>query len=475
MDGKIARSAFSEWGMENTPVVRKCIPLTGPQKAFIVPGSCFECYTKPQGEERLKTCGGCHLVQFCSKDCQKKNWSTHKYFCRAAKAQSEPGRDIYSTANKKIEKGKKWFNIVKETSQLLQGILGFKFEHIDGILLSAPRVCNFCWNSESSTLKLCEDCCAVYYCSGAHFEADAAVHKSLCRSLKLMVKCDELLATKGYPDLLSMPFPSKSVTKYEKLPKGILDLINIPSNPIDAISSDWLSYPLSILYALEKIGLGIDSSPVHEAKKLTIHMMDCANELHIFHNSLIWEYLFHRLPNLKSLRVVMIDPELFHELGYTDSNHFQMSLCEDCEQRGRKLAVSVEENLRIYKWSDRYVRPDVILTHGIKNQTTGNMFIHTAEPSIPMVMMNVIRECIETDLQFLSMHEDIKLKLPIQVNPFCGQRPIRSCIYTSQYTTSSSCSYVDPKTSFVYGNGYICAMQRDIKAGYHRIRMTPNK
>ena len=30
---------------------------------------------------KLKVCSGCHYVKYCSKECQSKDWASHKAFC----------------------------------------------------------------------------------------------------------------------------------------------------------------------------------------------------------------------------------------------------------------------------------------------------------------------------------------------------------------------------------------------------------
>lgn len=42
----------------------------------------YRCVTCRQTEE-LKTCSGCRLISFCSKNCQTLNWKEHKEFCHA--------------------------------------------------------------------------------------------------------------------------------------------------------------------------------------------------------------------------------------------------------------------------------------------------------------------------------------------------------------------------------------------------------
>jgi hypothetical protein len=37
-------------------------------------------------EKKLKTCGKCKRVAYCSKECQKEDWKDHKKNCRPADA-----------------------------------------------------------------------------------------------------------------------------------------------------------------------------------------------------------------------------------------------------------------------------------------------------------------------------------------------------------------------------------------------------
>ena len=41
-------------------------------------GCCSKC---ENAAERLKLCGKCRGVKYCSADCQKKDWPAHKWLC----------------------------------------------------------------------------------------------------------------------------------------------------------------------------------------------------------------------------------------------------------------------------------------------------------------------------------------------------------------------------------------------------------
>lgn len=43
---------------------------------------CSFCGDFPEGGQRFKTCSGCQLVSYCSQNCQKNSWSTHRYICK---------------------------------------------------------------------------------------------------------------------------------------------------------------------------------------------------------------------------------------------------------------------------------------------------------------------------------------------------------------------------------------------------------
>jgi hypothetical protein len=34
-------------------------------------------------KEKMMRCSGCHMAMYCSKECQKKDWSIHKPFCHS--------------------------------------------------------------------------------------------------------------------------------------------------------------------------------------------------------------------------------------------------------------------------------------------------------------------------------------------------------------------------------------------------------
>ncbi|KAF8164625.1 hypothetical protein K438DRAFT_2025256 [Mycena galopus ATCC 62051] len=67
------RAFFSESGFKPEP--------QGKDEPAITLYSCYTCGLETKDHDDLKKCGRCHLVRYCSCECQKKDWPSHKRFC----------------------------------------------------------------------------------------------------------------------------------------------------------------------------------------------------------------------------------------------------------------------------------------------------------------------------------------------------------------------------------------------------------
>jgi splicing suppressor protein 51 len=65
--------------------------MEAPQTSSPAPSSCFNC-SKLQTElsEALKRCSKCQTALYCSQDCQKANWKSHKLTCHRPRAAPPP-------------------------------------------------------------------------------------------------------------------------------------------------------------------------------------------------------------------------------------------------------------------------------------------------------------------------------------------------------------------------------------------------
>jgi hypothetical protein len=47
-------------------------------------GDCANCGRTPTAEQSFSTCARCKKAKYCSQECQKVDWKTHKKSCKAA-------------------------------------------------------------------------------------------------------------------------------------------------------------------------------------------------------------------------------------------------------------------------------------------------------------------------------------------------------------------------------------------------------
>ena len=52
---------------------------------------CVVCFSTAEaaGRRKLQECAGCHLAQYCGRECQRQHWSEHKMACREAQKMAE--------------------------------------------------------------------------------------------------------------------------------------------------------------------------------------------------------------------------------------------------------------------------------------------------------------------------------------------------------------------------------------------------
>ena len=59
-------------------------------------GLCWYCKSPGSASRPLRRCGGCQLVAYCSRDCQKENRPCHKYVCKEFPVVK--GKNVFHTA-----------------------------------------------------------------------------------------------------------------------------------------------------------------------------------------------------------------------------------------------------------------------------------------------------------------------------------------------------------------------------------------
>ncbi|CAL4138901.1 unnamed protein product, partial [Meganyctiphanes norvegica] len=423
-------------------------------KEWFVAGACIECHTIPSEDVSMKTCSNCCLVWYCGKECQKNNWKYHKDFCKATSSAAAIFESTYIYDNA--------YGFIKETGKdfedyylvaMIKAVttkLNREFDDLEIQILWNPKVCEICKDSDPVALKPCKICYRVYYCSKKHAKRDSLVHRKLCPEFLLSLQCYNLIATKGIPIPSAKPFRIPTVSEYKPMSGTMKDYVKTTFDPVNAFLSEYISYTLSLLYALEHTGLNGGTKKVSEVKELTILMSDPCEGTHgtMLHNA-TWENMFHLLPKLKKLNLILCEGPIEYQSNKPIDGVYG-DLCSNCISKKCKFDIYMINDFHKFKLSKGYKKPDVIYNHEVID-------LPYPDPEVPLVLLGTHgkRGGIEESLELMRENENVGILLPIQSNPFRGMLPKKVPNYKFVKEDSS--------LQIQYTNGYIVAVKRQPK------------
>ena len=392
-------------------------------------GLCNFCNESCSMEQPLQRCGGCQLVGYCSRDCQKEDRPTHKYVCKE-------------------------FPMVNGKNVLYKTRLPWE-EHIAGLRQRAqlsnntkisaqsifrnPRVCRTCREARSDRLTDCK-CACVSYCSKWCAKADKA-HKEDCRRIGLIARsysmlneqdlflgddlvCEEFTPAYRWNDIFS---EKRTLTLCMMIEEGNIWDVK------QSLANERLSYPMSLLYALQCLPgrrIGLDHiGPLEDLSTLTLHVV---NSSPLF-DSKPWECFMHRLPKLKQLNVVfIIQGKNFNE-SFNHNYAMNLQRCKDCQVKNRIITYSVQQMLyHMYFSSQDYTEPDVVVVYGNTDEMSGSGKeeddIHseisysnmTNCRDTVLVLTDVSKDLVKQGVRAVNAARPVEQLVPTQMNLFRG-------------------------------------------------------
>ena len=126
---------------------------------------CNWCKKPGAPTQPLQLCGGCHLVSYCNRDCQKSDRPWHKYFCKEF--------PIVNGKNALFTSG----SIKEHIMALCQRAISLPLAEFNPVFLN-KRVCHFCKEFSIDHLSDCL-CSRVSYCNKTCNASDK-FHKEQC-------------------------------------------------------------------------------------------------------------------------------------------------------------------------------------------------------------------------------------------------------------------------------------------------------
>lgn len=374
---------------------------------FFYNSICHVC--KEYKEGRLKRCGSCKFVAYCSKEHQISDWKNHKQICRLLKK----GNNV---VNIDINCGYDRWRIYRTRLQFyLTQNLGREMELHENQMWMFPRACAVCYCKEN--LMDCENCLCVAYCTKEHQESNKEVHSLVCPELKLCLDYD-CFNLKHKEINIKLKEIDENLERLPQIIQHCMEIITDMSNCTDSLQkiyrTDIFTTILTIIYGLEKTKL-LEFRNL-KLSDLVVHIVGAdISELSLDWN-LNFLFLNKWIKNLNTCKLIFIGPD-----------------CESIQISHHCNNISIQIVNKYYHDVENLDEPNVIvaLNSGLhefqfdKNQDTWMKSLNKLiNNDAPLVLTSYTRQELEDDLKRFEFFPK-KTILNIQKNPFSNIRPLR--------------------------------------------------
>ncbi|RDB18188.1 putative protein MSS51, mitochondrial [Hypsizygus marmoreus] len=442
---KLNRRKLNTGASHDTLVEQSIPPITA-----AVGQACHRCFKGEVNGVTLQKCKKCRRVQYCGADCQKNDWKQHKAICNALhklendnsfgsvlipSLPDEPVarfEDLHVVINKMVE----------DQAWHIEHVLGRPLTTAERNLMGWEPRCMGCGRtdrimrmeanlnaSSPKTLKACRACKMAFYCTEDHWRAVEHFHaREACEDghdglsqchINQEIRLDVgLHATLSQRQIDQFRWPPERVkTSWTSLTGSnwtnefgaeVMKKFRVSEaavGPWMRAVSDSLSMPMTILWALENLNVG-DSWTRRET--LTLHILG-AFEAEIM-NANLFEEILHRLPEVKTLKLVLCGPELIKILDPIERGRdIELRTCPNCRRTGRKsiqqlFATTYHDLARTEK--SKFVKPDlaVAFNSGASEDCTeswSKTMSFLAKSNIPSIFTAYHREEAEEEAKLL--------------------------------------------------------------------------
>jgi len=298
-------------------------------------GSCFVCKKKSSKLASMKRCTRCKSVYYCSQEHQKQNWKKHKKLCNYLAAASQQVDQFSFFSGVKFSGSEQWKTFRMNAVITCEIMFGESLSLAEKEIFLFPRACRVCRQAEDVMFD-CVDCYCLSYCSEQHRDEDAERHARTCRALRICMLADvyESCVSVGLPVV-----PSAVDNVYYGTAPDITHFIPPPSQLTDDISKSELDHcfltcqvsgALTILDNLHKF-----KPDSMQKETLVIHVVGAT--VYEMMGLIKWEYLLHRLPDVKEIRYSFIGPGLMDE----ENSQPSVPVCDVCHTNSKYVSYSI--------------------------------------------------------------------------------------------------------------------------------------
>lgn len=353
---------------------------------------CFRCFG-PGPSDKILKCGGCKRAGYCSKECQKLDWSLgHKKQCKIL-------QDINRFEEERYREKRTWTEYSRSLLHIVRGMRdSYHDEENLHYVVQAQAYCVTCRRSavQLSTrgiaLKACAHCRLVFSCADcpsppAHPDSVCVAYQNYANVERFRISFFEDTG-KASPTTCTQ-FPRTERKLLAGSPGWFDYFVNISDKPQiqRAIKSDFsgltdatirlghaeeleieerrrmfllcatdtLTMPLTIVSALEDISF--------DKPDLIVHLLGATGREFLALSN--FEEILHLVPNLKSLHVTGVGPTAFRmDAGQTSplSRTMNVECCPICTSEGRSRSVASYHGLyHDLAKTTGYTKPDLFV------------------------------------------------------------------------------------------------------------------
>ena len=339
-----------------------------------------------------------------------------------------------------------WLRHRASQTLALRLMLGRELRQHEKEMLFFPPVCEVCHKFRPAEQTECQICRSAFYCDKEHAEQDAERHDLWCQQLKLALACDRYEALNGLADPPILPDVDET---FQELPVDIVSMLSgqilaekesVPEGAyvdpvLIAFLTERLSFPLTVLYALLKAP---GDRPIGERETLTVHVVGAQMLVECL-GIIKWEYLVHRLPRLRAIRLVFVGPELFRGCGQDMVGAVEDSgatRCDDCTRRQRSVVHEMRPvTYHAFCRGEHWTRPDAVVAFNSGIHEFAERDDDTWRESLPFLVRHEHVPLILTAYTRTELRKDLEelekavpalnVLLPAGKNPFGSTKPVR--------------------------------------------------
>ena len=350
-------------------------------------GLCWHCKSPGSTGQPLQRCGGCQLVPYCSRECQRENRSSHKFICKEFPVVNGKN-SLHTTGIWEIH-----------IAGLRQRASRLPHAQENDPIFQNPWVCNTCRETSPSRLTNCK-CDCVSYCSKRCSNTDR-LHTQDCH---------------------------------------ILDL----TRQLYVLTIRRVSYPMSLTCALNKMSegcyFGSDNVSLEDLTSLVIHVVTSSTMLDSYDYEeelkYYWENGFaYEFPQIKHLEVVFIlqgkafkpstNPQL-SQRGYWNDSEFEA----DWKAENRIVTYTFQHMLyHMFFSSPEYTEPDIVVVYdNTQEMSSGSEeaeAIHseisycnmTYSPDTVLVLMDATKDLLNQGVRAVNAVRPVEILVSPKRNP----------------------------------------------------------